>query len=338
MEYKSVKYGILLSKEQFEVLSRTDVYNRMNVYRAICEKTTIEPYDIVKRGIPLTINRGECLYPITHLEAELGINRKTVQEIIHEFNMVGIIKSVTGNRGTVHINQSLSSWVVEGKDGYIRNPLYKRNPDCQATKGIKPKKSKVQDSIKVDADDKTESHGHKIQTEEMAVEVDKAVNDYPASLSIQEPIPSLISSPSLSESVSEVSPSVDGEHGDYADQSPLSSKPVEEHSETTVSDNQSEVKVDNPIAIEPDSTILDSDQPESPEEKYGQLYEAYMPYLTDEFFIDYSNDVWRKDDGSLVATHDEIAREYFAQMRAKRSCSNSSSSKGVEAVQTELFP
>lgn len=215
MEYKNVKYGILLSKEQFEVLSRTDVYNRMNVYRAICEKTTIEPYDIVKRGIPLTINRGECLYPITHLESDLGINRKTVQEIIHEFNMVGIIKSVTGNRGTIHINQSLSSWVVEGKDGYIRNPLYKRNPDCQATKGIKPKKPKIQDSIKESANSSSPSS---VETVPAPVSESDSEPTYSADVLVEEHSSSLISSSSPPIQLSEADLSSDADKSNNAAQ------------------------------------------------------------------------------------------------------------------------
>lgn len=148
MNNPNTKYGILLSKEQLDVLSRPGVYNRMNVYRAICEKTTIQPYEIVKRGIHLTINRGECLYPNTQIEKDLDINRKTVQEIIHELNMVGAIKSTSGNRGTVHINQALAFWFVDGKDEAIKNPFYSRNPSCQATKGIKPKMLKAVDSKK----------------------------------------------------------------------------------------------------------------------------------------------------------------------------------------------
>ena len=116
MEKPNIKYGLLLSKEQLDVLTKSGCYNRLNVYRAIRDKTTIEPYEIVKRGVHLQVQCGECLYPNTQIEKDLGINRKTVQEIIHELNMVGIIKSTTGNRGTVHINQALSSWVIEGVD------------------------------------------------------------------------------------------------------------------------------------------------------------------------------------------------------------------------------
>ena len=221
MEKPNIKYGLLLSKEQLDVLTKSGCYNRLNVYRAICDKTTIEPYEIVKRGVHLQVQCGECLYPNTQIEKDLGINRKTVQEIIHELNMVGIIKSTTGNRGTVHINQALSSWVIEGVDKPITNPFYSRNPSCQATKGLKPKKPKVLDSTKESVNDCSLSPVDKVN---VAVPVPESQPTHSADMPLKEPSSSLISSPSPSVQASVNVPFSDDDKNKYAAQKQGSSK------------------------------------------------------------------------------------------------------------------
>lgn len=337
MEKPNVKYCFLLSKEQLDLLSRPGCYNRLNVYRAICEKTTIEPYEIVKRGIHLTINRGECLYPNTQIEKDLDINRKTVQEIIHELNMVGAIRSTCGNRGTVHINQALEYWLVDDEGEPIRNPFFSRNPSCQATKGIKPKKPKAMDSKKDDSEGKSQNSAEVTDTVEEQAKVEEKVTDSPASTAENEFSSSLNSSSSPSEPECPDTPSNDGSDSNNADQCPPSTN-TSENTDITQEESEKTKEVnDSSMPEQSSEESFDSEQWESPEERFGQLYEAYKPYLTDEYKIDYSNDVWKKTDGSLVATHDEIASKYFAQMKAKRSNSASSSSKGAKAVQMELF-
>lgn len=333
MENSNLKYGLLLSNEQLDTLCRTGVYNRMNVYRAICEKTTIDPYEIVKRGVHLQVNRGECLYPITQIEADLHINRKTVQEIIHELNMVGIIKSTTGNRGTIHVNQALSSWIIDGISKPILNPFYTRNPVCQATKGVKPKKPKAQDSQKEDS----EGTPSIFVEETHAIRAEENVMDSPASIVSEEPSSSLFFSSSSSDFGHSDTPSSDEFHSDNADQHHPSTNVSEEIVNILEDITQPQENNESSLTEQSFEESLDSVGLESPEERFGQLYEAYKPYLTDEFFIDYSNDVWKASDGSLVATQDEIASNFFSQIRLKKSAQTSVPPKEANAVQTELF-
>lgn len=222
MEYTNVKYGLLLSEDQLAVLGNLRGYNRMYVYKAICKKTAIEPYDLVQRGIKIHVNRGECLYPIQRMEKDLNMNRKTIQEIIHQLNMVGVIKSTSDNRGTVHINQSLAFWMLGDLKTTIQNPLYSRNPSCQATKGIKAKSSKDTDSIK-------ESLKHSplfsSNRDSSSVPVSESAPISSAELLVEEHI----SSPSPSVSVSEKSPSLCVDKNKSADQQRNSSKFAKAH-------------------------------------------------------------------------------------------------------------
>lgn len=225
MEYNNVKYGLLLSEEQLAVLGNLRGYNRMYVYKAICKKTAIEPYDLVQRGIKIHVNRGECLYPIQRMEKDLHMNRKTIQEIIHQLNMVGVIKSTSDNRGSVHINQSLAFWMLEDLKTTIQNPLYSRNPSCQATKGIKSKSSKDTDCIK----ESTININPSPAETACVVPLPESEPTYSAEVAVEEHSSSLISSPSPSISVSEKSPSLCVDKNKYADQQRNSSKFAKVH-------------------------------------------------------------------------------------------------------------
>lgn len=76
----------------------------------------------------------------------------------------------------------------------------------------------------------------------------------------------------------------------------------------------------------------------SPKNLYGQHNEAYKPYLREEFFIDDSLDVWSTEDGTLVASHDDVLRNYRLRSKSKRSSCSVIKSQMPSAVQLELFP
>lgn len=226
MEYTNAKYGLLLSEDQLAVLGNLRGYNRLYVYKSICKNTAIEPYDLIQRGIKIHVNRGECLYPIQRMEKDLHMNRKTIQEIIHQLNMVGIIKSTSDNRGTVHINQSLAFWMLKDLKTTIQNPLYSRNPSCQATKGVKSKSSIDADSIKESANNSTPSPG---ETACVASPLPDSVPTYSAEVPVEENSSSLISSPSPSVPVSDNVPFSGRYKTNHADQHRNSSKYAKVH-------------------------------------------------------------------------------------------------------------
>ena len=76
----------------------------------------------------------------------------------------------------------------------------------------------------------------------------------------------------------------------------------------------------------------------SPKNLYGQHNEAYKPYLREEFFIDDSLDVWSTEDGTLVASHDDVLRNFRLRSKSKRSSSSVIKAQMPSAFQLELFP
>ncbi len=310
MENDNVKYGILLSKEQLAVLGKKRGYNRMNLYRALCEKTAIVPYDTTIRGVKVHIDMGECLYPNTKLEKDLGINRKTVQDVIHELNMVGIIKTETGNRCSVHVNQALAFWTKEDTGERLPNPHYSDSPECQPTKGLKPKKEKNLVSTNEDAESKEENKT--LSSGETNATNDTALHS-PADSSKE----STQSNESACPPKTTDNPSQSSEPNHSADQNSTSST---ESSLNDKSLNDKEKKENaNDSLDSKNNSNEDFDEKQIQEEMklYGQLYEAYKPYLNDKYYVDENKNVHILPDCHIIATHEDIARDFFSKAESK---------------------
>lgn len=309
MENDNVKYGILLSKEQLAVLGKKRGYNRMNLYRALCENTAIVPYDTTIRGVKVHVGMGECIYPNTKLEKDLGINRKTVQDVIHELNMVGIIKTETGNRCSVHVNQALAFWTKEDTGERLPNPHYSDNPECQPTKGLKPKKEKnpvsTNENVQSKEENKTLSSGETNTTNETALHspADSSKESTQTDDSACPPKTNNSSSQS-----SEPTNSAD-QNSTSSTESSLNDKSLNDKEKKENANEQldSKKKTDDE---------LNEKQIQEEMRLYGQLYEAYKPYLNDNYYVDENKDVHILPDCHIVATHEDIAREFFSKVES----------------------
>jgi len=310
MENDNVKYGILLSKDQLAVLGKKRGYNRMNLYKVLCENTAMTPYDTNIRGVKVHVGMGECLYPNTKLEEDLGINRKTVQDVIHELNMVGIIKTETGNRCSVHNNQALAFWIQEETGKTLQNPHYSRKPKCQPTKGLKPKKEKNPVSTNDDVQGKDED---RIRPSCESTTKNEKVANSSADTSTVNTQAVVLGCPSEIDN----NPSQSSEPALSADQNSASTKESNYLDKPLISKEKKENANEVLYTTVKAKDVYDDKQIQEEKKLYGQLYEAYKPYLTDDYYVDPNKDVYRIADFSLVISHDEIAREFFSKAKNK---------------------
>jgi len=129
MKYKNVKYGILLTREQFDFLKDDNQgFHRMKAFDTFLSLTAIEPFHYEKKNFSADLGIGQ--FAISKVEiAELWhCDRKTAQKMIDLFNEVGILTSIANNRTTIHTIHCLAFWFVDGQDAPIKNPNYQRNP------------------------------------------------------------------------------------------------------------------------------------------------------------------------------------------------------------------
>ena len=129
MNYKNVKYGILLTREQLDFLKDDNQgFHRMKALDTFLSLAAIEPFHYEKKNFSADLGIGQFAISKVELAELWHCDRKTAQKMIDLFNEVGILTSVANNRTTIHTIHCLAFWFVEGQDAPIKNPYYQRNP------------------------------------------------------------------------------------------------------------------------------------------------------------------------------------------------------------------
>lgn len=128
MKNKNVKYGILLTREQFDFLKDDNQgFHRMKAFDTFLSLAAIEPFHYEKKNFSADLDIGQFAISKVALAELWHCDRKTAQKMIDLFNEVGILTSVANNRTTIHTIHCLAFWFVDGQDAPIRNPHYQRN-------------------------------------------------------------------------------------------------------------------------------------------------------------------------------------------------------------------
>ena len=128
MNYKNIKYGILLTKDQLDFLKEDNQgFHRMKALDTFLSLAAIEPFLYEKKNFSADLGIGQFAISKVELAELWHCDRKTAQKMIDLFNEVGILTSVANNRTTIHTIHCLAFWFVDGQDAPIKNPHYQRN-------------------------------------------------------------------------------------------------------------------------------------------------------------------------------------------------------------------
>jgi len=120
---KTIHYGLMLSDAELDYLSENKYgINRMKVLRSLIEAAVMEATLYEKKGFSVTLKAGQAILSEVELATRLGYDKKTVSRLIDQFNRMGIVSSMQGNRTSIHELHCLAAWYVDGKE--IRNPCY----------------------------------------------------------------------------------------------------------------------------------------------------------------------------------------------------------------------
>ena len=128
MNYKNVKYGILLTREQLDFLKDDNQgFHRMKALDTFLSLAAIEPFHYEKKNFSADLGIGQFAISKVELAELWHCDRKTAQKMIDLFNEVGILTSIANNRTTIHTIHCLAFWFVDGQDTPIKNPNYHRS-------------------------------------------------------------------------------------------------------------------------------------------------------------------------------------------------------------------
>ncbi len=132
MKHDNVKYGILLSREQLDFLKDDrQGFHRPKALDTFLSLAAMEPFRYEKKNFSADLGIGQFAISKVELAGLWGCDRKTAQKMVDLFNEAGILSSVSNNRTTIHTVLCLAFWFVDGRKEPIRNPHYRRNPDCK---------------------------------------------------------------------------------------------------------------------------------------------------------------------------------------------------------------
>ena len=140
-QYTNLRYSITLNDVQLDYLSD----EQQDILRMKCLKTFIRMAVLEETKVS-----GKN-YSKVELARLWGCDRKTATRIVQEFNQLGILRSKSTNRTTIHTLICLSAWFT--RRGMIRSGFFDSNPIVKPI--VKPPRS----SKRVPPENVADSHG-----------------------------------------------------------------------------------------------------------------------------------------------------------------------------------
>lgn len=115
----------MLSEEQEDfLLARTADIDRMASLHSLMRLAVTVPTPYLMKGFETTLQVGQCAASKVELATLWKCNRKTVARMLAAMNRLGLVRSVSNNRTSVHTLLCLSGWLIDGQ--MLRNPFYQR--------------------------------------------------------------------------------------------------------------------------------------------------------------------------------------------------------------------
>ena len=134
MSNQSIKYGILLTKEQLDFLKDDrQGFHRMTAFDTFVSMASIKPSVYRKTGFSASLSIGQFAISTVELSALWKCDRKTAAKVVELFNQVGILSTERNNRTSIHTILCIAFWYVDGINEAIKNPFYNRQAVTSAT-------------------------------------------------------------------------------------------------------------------------------------------------------------------------------------------------------------
>lgn len=134
MSNQSIKYGILLTKEQLDFLKDDrQGFHRMTAFGTFVSMASTKPSVYLKTGSSASLSIGQFAISTVELSALWKCDRKTAAKVVELFNQVGILSTERNNRTSIHTILCIAFWYVDGIKEAIKNPFYNRQAVTSAT-------------------------------------------------------------------------------------------------------------------------------------------------------------------------------------------------------------
>ena len=152
MQPKNLRYSITLNEAQLDYLSdeQQDIL-RMKCLKTFIRMAVLEETKVSGKNYSAVLQPGQFMASKVDLARLWGCNRKTATRIVHEFNQLGILRSESTNRTTIHTLICLSAWFP--RRGMIRNGFFLSNPE------VKPITKPPHTAKRVPPEKVVDSHG-----------------------------------------------------------------------------------------------------------------------------------------------------------------------------------
>jgi len=151
-QYTNLRYSITLNDVQLDYLSdeQQDIL-RMKCLKTFIRMAVLEETKVSGKNYSAVLQPGQFKASKVELARLWGCDRKTATRIVQEFNQLGILRSKSTNRTTIHTLICLSAWFT--RRGMIRSGFFDSNPIVKPI--VKPPRS----SKRVPPENVADSHG-----------------------------------------------------------------------------------------------------------------------------------------------------------------------------------
>ena len=127
MTYTNIRYSVMLNDAQYDyLLDRNQEIDRMMCFRTFLKMAVMEQTEVSKKNFSAVLQPGQFMASKVDLSELWQCNRKTATRIVHEFNLMGFLRSEPSNRTTIHTLKCLSVWFTNQR--VVRNNFFDSNP------------------------------------------------------------------------------------------------------------------------------------------------------------------------------------------------------------------
>ena len=146
MQYTNIRYSITLNEAQLDYLSdeQQDIL-RMKCLKTFIRMAVLEETTVSGKNYSAVLHPGQFKASKVELARLWGCDRKTATRIVQEFNQIGILRSKSSNRTTIHTLICLSVWFTGWR--MIKSSFFDSRPvvkpivkPSRTTKRVPPEK------------------------------------------------------------------------------------------------------------------------------------------------------------------------------------------------------
>ena len=127
MQYANIRYSITLNDAQLDYLSdeQQDIL-RMKCLKTFIRMAVLKETKVSGKNFSAVLQPGQFMASKVELARMWECDRKTATRIVQEFNQIGILRSESSNRTTIHTLICLSVWFTGW--GMIKSSFFDSKP------------------------------------------------------------------------------------------------------------------------------------------------------------------------------------------------------------------